>query len=59
GLAATGLGTVDCARHNMKCPNAVGDLQKGERYINMNYLFFSTLCHSILNTLNVSYDIAC
>jgi hypothetical protein len=31
GLAATGLGTVDCARHNMKRPNAVGDLQKGER----------------------------
>ncbi|KAG2128892.1 uncharacterized protein EDB93DRAFT_1095800, partial [Suillus bovinus] len=31
GLAATGLGTVDCACHNMKWPNAVGDLQKGER----------------------------
>jgi hypothetical protein len=29
-LAATGLGTVDYARHNMKWPNAVGDLQKGE-----------------------------
>ncbi|KAG1767651.1 hypothetical protein EDD22DRAFT_978118 [Suillus occidentalis] len=59
GLAATGLGTIDCTRHNMKHPNAVGDLQKGERYINMDYLFFSTLRHSILNTLNVSYDIAC
>jgi hypothetical protein len=33
GLAATGLGTVDCARHNMKLPNGVGDLLKGERYI--------------------------
>ncbi|KAG1836417.1 hypothetical protein F4604DRAFT_1886055 [Suillus subluteus] len=50
GLATTGLGTVDCARHNMKLPNAVGDLQKGERYINMDYLFFSAL---------LSYDIAC
>ncbi|KAG1828599.1 hypothetical protein DFJ58DRAFT_876965 [Suillus subalutaceus] len=30
GLAATGVGTVDCARHNMKLPNGVGDLQKGE-----------------------------
>ncbi|KAG1741361.1 hypothetical protein EDB19DRAFT_1895127 [Suillus lakei] len=59
GLAATGLGTIDCARHNMKHPNAVGDLQKGERYINMDYLFFSTLRHSVLNTLNVSYDIVC
>jgi hypothetical protein len=31
GLAATGVGTIDCARHNMKLPNGVGDLQKGER----------------------------
>ncbi|KAG1749250.1 hypothetical protein EDB19DRAFT_1825495 [Suillus lakei] len=59
GLAATGLGTIDCARHNMKRPNAVGDLQKGEKYINMDYLFFSTLRHSSLKTLNISYDIAC
>lgn len=33
GLAATGVGTVDCARHNMKLRNAVGDLQKGEKYV--------------------------
>ncbi|KIK34193.1 hypothetical protein CY34DRAFT_98438 [Suillus luteus UH-Slu-Lm8-n1] len=59
GLAATGLGTVDCARHNMKRPNAVGDLQKGEKYINMDYLFLSTLRHAVLDTLNVSYNIAC
>ncbi|KAG1724932.1 uncharacterized protein EDB91DRAFT_1331171 [Suillus paluster] len=59
GLAVTGLGTIDCARHNMKRPNAVGDLQKGERYINMDYLFFSTLHHTVLDTLHVSYDIAC
>ncbi|KAG1796861.1 hypothetical protein EV424DRAFT_1475159 [Suillus variegatus] len=59
GLAATGLGTVDCACHNMKRPNAVGDLQKGERYVNMDYLFFSTLCHTVIDTLNVSYNIAC
>ncbi|KAG1893780.1 uncharacterized protein F5891DRAFT_1131166 [Suillus fuscotomentosus] len=59
GLTATGLGTVNCARHNMKWPNAVGDLQKGERYVNMDYLFFSTLRHTVIDTLNVSYDIAC
>ncbi|KAH7919139.1 hypothetical protein BV22DRAFT_1134058 [Leucogyrophana mollusca] len=59
GLAATGVGTIDCARHNMKLPNGVGDLQKGERYINMDYLFFSTLRGSPLRVLNVSYDIAC
>ncbi|KAG1787040.1 hypothetical protein EV424DRAFT_1476780 [Suillus variegatus] len=59
GLAATGLGTIDCAHHNMKCPNAVGDLQKGEKYVNMDYLFFSTLRHTSIQTLNISYDIAC
>ena len=30
-LAATGIGTIDCARHNMKLPCSVGDLQKGEK----------------------------
>ncbi|KAG1823901.1 uncharacterized protein BJ212DRAFT_1444809 [Suillus subaureus] len=59
GLAATGLGTIDCAHHNMKLLTAVGDLQKGEKYINMDYLFFSTLWHTNVDILNVSYDIAC
>ncbi|KAG1789918.1 hypothetical protein EV424DRAFT_1549952 [Suillus variegatus] len=59
GLAATGVGTIDCARHNMKRGNGVGDLQKGEKYINMDYLFFSTLRNNSLKILNVSYDIAC
>ncbi|KAF8132456.1 hypothetical protein EV363DRAFT_1163307 [Boletus edulis] len=59
GLAATGVGTVECARHNLKRPNGVGNLQKGERYVNMDYLFFSSLRHSPLRSLNVSYDIAC
>lgn len=31
GLAATGVGTVDCARHEFKLPTGVGDLQKGEK----------------------------
>ncbi|KAG1807216.1 hypothetical protein EV424DRAFT_1543991 [Suillus variegatus] len=59
GLAATGVGTIDCARHNMKLPNGVGDLQKGERYTNMDYLFFSALSQRRVNVLNISYDIAC
>lgn len=33
GYAATGVGAVDCSRHDMKRPVAVGDLQKGERYV--------------------------
>ena len=30
-LDTTGAGTIDCIRHDMKRPNSVGDLQKGER----------------------------
>ncbi|KAG2097746.1 uncharacterized protein F5147DRAFT_656284 [Suillus discolor] len=31
GLAATEVGMINCTRHDMKLPNGVGDLQKGER----------------------------
>ena len=32
GTAASGVGAVDCIRHDIKRPVSVGDLQKGERY---------------------------
>ncbi|KAF7972344.1 hypothetical protein HWV62_18114 [Athelia sp. TMB] len=41
-LATSGIGAIDCSRHMMKRPNSVGDLQQGERYANMDYLYFST-----------------
>jgi hypothetical protein len=74
GLAATGVGTVDCARHNMKRPNGVGDLQKGEKcdfiiivssYSNqldqVYYIIWISFSSQRYDTffLNVSYDIAC
>ncbi|KAG1834248.1 hypothetical protein EV424DRAFT_1468755 [Suillus variegatus] len=59
GLAATGVGTIDCARHDMKLPNGVGDLQKGERYINMDYIVCSALFIFAMSMINISYDIAC
>lgn len=31
GLAATGIATIECTRHDMKRPCSIGDLQKGER----------------------------
>ena len=31
--AATGIGTVECIRHDMKRPVSLGDLQKGERCV--------------------------
>ncbi|KAJ7894257.1 hypothetical protein B0H14DRAFT_2334592 [Mycena olivaceomarginata] len=57
--ASSGIGTVDCARHNMKCPNGVGDLQQGEKYLNMDYLFFMGLLGTLLLRFVMSYDIAC
>ncbi|KAJ7843371.1 hypothetical protein B0H14DRAFT_2585823 [Mycena olivaceomarginata] len=59
GTASSGIGTVDCAPHNMKTPEWVGDLQMGERYLNMDYLFFMSLAGCILLQLFISYDIAC
>ncbi|KAG6905142.1 hypothetical protein DXG01_004559 [Tephrocybe rancida] len=57
--AATGVGTIECARHNMKRPNAVGDLQFHERYYNMDYLFWKSLQGSQLLQFFISYDIVC
>ncbi|KAJ7789959.1 hypothetical protein B0H14DRAFT_3094779 [Mycena olivaceomarginata] len=59
GTASSGIGTVDCARHNMKRPNGVGDLQLGEKYLNMDYLYFMSLLGTLLLSFFVSYDIAC
>ncbi|KAG2363767.1 hypothetical protein BDR07DRAFT_1375539 [Suillus spraguei] len=57
---ATGAGTIDCARHNFKQPNSVSDLQQDERYINMDYMCFSSmLLASTLQVINISYDITC
>ncbi|KAJ7355180.1 hypothetical protein DFH08DRAFT_690485, partial [Mycena albidolilacea] len=60
GTASSGIGTVDCARHNMKRPNGVGDLQRGERYLNMDYLLFMSLvgCMQLIRFF-ISYDIVC
>ncbi|KAJ7153131.1 hypothetical protein C8R43DRAFT_1126970 [Mycena crocata] len=59
GTASSGIGAVDCARHNIKRPNAVGDLQFGERYINIDYMFFKSMAGTSLDRFFVSYDIAC
>ncbi|KAF6746462.1 hypothetical protein DFP72DRAFT_992812 [Ephemerocybe angulata] len=62
GYAASGVATVECARHNMKRPSAVCDLQKGERYCNMDYILhwgIVVLALGILRTFFISYDIAC
>nr|GAT42587.1 predicted protein [Mycena chlorophos] len=48
-----------CARHEFVLPNAVGDLQCGERYANIDYLYASAARHfSRLLRVMISYDIA-
>lgn len=59
GYLATGVGAVVCARHTLLRKNGVCDLQKGERYVNMDYILASTLVGATLCHLLIVYDIAC
>ncbi|KAI1783076.1 hypothetical protein LXA43DRAFT_977289 [Ganoderma leucocontextum] len=59
GYAATGVGAVMCARHEFWLPRVMGDLQKGERYVNMDYVFACAMQDFLTLNKLVSYDIAC
>ncbi|KAJ7225376.1 hypothetical protein GGX14DRAFT_386277 [Mycena pura] len=59
GLRVSGVGGCVCARHGVVRPLGLGDLQKGERYSNMDYVFLSSLEGAGVERLTVSYDIAC
>jgi hypothetical protein len=54
-LDSTGAGTVDCIRHDMKRPNGVGDLQKGERWAAAQPSFTQVLTTSIARYINMDY----
>ncbi|EIM90992.1 uncharacterized protein STEHIDRAFT_44851, partial [Stereum hirsutum FP-91666 SS1] len=58
-LANTGVGGVCCGRHECIRPNGIGDLQKGERYANMDYIFLASIIGIMLLALVSSYDIGC
>ncbi|KAF7304206.1 CxC2 domain-containing protein [Mycena indigotica] len=60
GYSVTGVGMGVCARHEFVLPNGVGDLQAGERYSNMDYIFASFMRHidTALRKI-ISYDIVC
>ncbi|KAF7291253.1 CxC2 domain-containing protein [Mycena indigotica] len=60
GYSVTGVGMGVCARHEFVQPTGVGDLQAGERFGNMDYIFGCILrhLHLLLRKL-ISYDIAC
>ncbi|KAJ7040106.1 hypothetical protein C8F04DRAFT_948846 [Mycena alexandri] len=59
GLRCSGVGGCVCARHGVVRPQGLGDLQKGERYANMDYILMSALVGVALVALTISYDIAC
>ncbi|EIN05219.1 hypothetical protein PUNSTDRAFT_75000 [Punctularia strigosozonata HHB-11173 SS5] len=58
---ATGVVAAICSRHAMMLPNGVGDLQKGERFANVDFVLASALAlvAEDIETLNISYDIMC
>ncbi|KAJ7711574.1 hypothetical protein B0H16DRAFT_1343629 [Mycena metata] len=60
GYGATGVGLGVCARHEFVQKNGAGDLQKGERYANMDYIFASLVRHHDPRLMKyISYDICC
>ncbi|KAJ7822085.1 hypothetical protein B0H14DRAFT_3471004 [Mycena olivaceomarginata] len=59
GLRVSGVGRVVCAQHECMRANGPGDLQKGERYSNMDYIVMLALIGFTLLWLTLSYDIAC
>ncbi|KLO04830.1 hypothetical protein SCHPADRAFT_840165, partial [Schizopora paradoxa] len=56
--AASGVGACQC-RHMLVRPTGVGDLQKGEKYSNMDYVFASSVSSTSGKRMVISYDIAC
>ncbi|KAJ7176163.1 hypothetical protein C8R43DRAFT_1084657 [Mycena crocata] len=59
GLRVSGVGGCVCARHECMRPNGLGDLQKGERYANMDFIVLAALAGFALLMLTISYDIGC
>ncbi|KAF7965306.1 hypothetical protein HWV62_44514 [Athelia sp. TMB] len=57
GLRATGMAAVSCARHQMFRPLGMGDLQKGERQCNMDYIFASSVIGVGLRMVTISYNV--
>ncbi|TDL14508.1 hypothetical protein BD410DRAFT_733990, partial [Rickenella mellea] len=58
-LAVNGVGGVNCSRHALNRNVGFGDLQRGEKYANMDYFVLSTLHDVKVKTIYLSYDIAC
>ncbi|THU93770.1 hypothetical protein K435DRAFT_799447 [Dendrothele bispora CBS 962.96] len=59
GLRSSGVGGVCCGRHRFWRKNGLGDLQKGERYCNIDFIFWCTIQGEEYLVIVISYDISC
>ncbi|KAF5349390.1 hypothetical protein D9758_015531 [Tetrapyrgos nigripes] len=59
GLRVSGVGGVCCGRHRVWRGNGLGDLQNGERYSNMDFIFWSAIKEELYLCIVISYDISC
>ncbi|KAF9508430.1 hypothetical protein BS47DRAFT_1302875, partial [Hydnum rufescens UP504] len=59
GLRVTGVGASICTCHGFLRPLGIGNLQKGERFSNMDYIIFSALRGYSPPSLALSYDLIC
>ncbi|PPQ73936.1 hypothetical protein CVT26_006557 [Gymnopilus dilepis] len=59
GLRYTGVSGISCGRSEMLMPCSVGNLYKGERYANMDFVCGSVLRFVYVLLIVLSYDIAC
>ncbi|KAJ7059879.1 hypothetical protein C8F01DRAFT_1253971 [Mycena amicta] len=59
GLRVSGVGGCVCGRHGVVRAQGLGDLQKGERYANMDYIFLHAIADARVKRTLLSYDIAC
>ncbi|THV01170.1 hypothetical protein K435DRAFT_655760, partial [Dendrothele bispora CBS 962.96] len=59
GLRSSGVGGVCCGRHRFWRKNGLGDLQKGERYCNIDFIFWCTIKDEEYLVIVISYDISC
>ncbi|KAM6497786.1 hypothetical protein JOM56_005734 [Amanita muscaria] len=59
GYAVTGTIIVICPRHGLVRKNGAGDLQKGERYCNVDFVVLMALIGIQLLRIVITYDIVC
>ncbi|KAJ7285548.1 hypothetical protein C8J57DRAFT_1215958 [Mycena rebaudengoi] len=57
GLRTTGVAGVTCSRHNGWI--SLGNLQRGERQCNVDFIFLTSVLNFAMMYIILSYDIAC